>query len=283
MKVYKSFAKYCIYKGEEYICSERSGKIRISTDKKEKLDDGFEEVDSYSGTYYRKMIDKSEVDDFYQLGTSIVYKGFLVPGSLTGIRVEGSSDGRDPVANRLGLEMHDRGEYSKNITEDEIDYIAISRYYMEELKGFKFNIDDVNNRFKIINFVQKGKYKWNEYNVSIRGNKIKLSTQDKNLIDETFKEHIFNKTIWYRKEIRLGELSQHYGIKCFGIYKGVKCEVYSVIPGIMLTVAPDTEEEKQNLLDLGFYISNTDLNYCEKIVKPEEVELIYERIEMGIF
>ena len=51
----------------------------------------------------------------------------------------------------------------------------------------------------------------------------------------------------------------------------------------MLTVAPDTEEEKQNLLDLGFYISNTDLNYCEKIVKPEEVELIYERIEMGIF
>ena len=283
MKVYKSFAKYCIYKGEEYICSERSGKIRISTDKKEKLDDGFEEVDSYSGTYYRKMIDKSEVDDFYQLYTSIVYKGFCVSGSLKGIRLEGSSDGRDPVANRLGLEMHDRGEYSKNITEDEIDYVDISRLYTEELKGFKFNNTDVDNEDKIINFEEKGKYKGKEYNVSISGEKINISTEDTNLIDDTFTKKVFHEYTWYNKEIGLGELYRHYGIKCFGIYKGIKCEVYSVIPGIMLTVAPDTEEEKQKLLELGFYISNTDLNYCEKIVKPEEVELIYERIEMGMF
>ena len=127
MKIYKTYREYCIYNGEEYPASELIDGINIITRNKEKLKDGFKE----RFDYYIKTIDKSEVDDFYQLYTSIVYKGFCVSGSLKGIRLEGSSDGRDPVANRLGLEMHDRGEYSKNITEDEIVCVAISRYYME--------------------------------------------------------------------------------------------------------------------------------------------------------
>lgn len=280
MKVYKRFRKYCIYNNEEYAVGKiTDDTVDIVSNNSYKQKYGFIK----DGEVYINTIAKADIGDMYRLDTKILYSGFLFYGDLNTIFIDGSGDGLETLALRLGFNMQNRGEYSKNITEDEIDYVAISRYYMEELKGFKFNNDDVNNRFKIINFVQKGKYKWNEYNVSIKDDKIRLSTEDTNLIDDTFTKKVFHEYTWYNKEIGLGELSQHYGIKCFGIYKGIKCEVYSVIPGIMLTVAPDTEEEKQNLLELGFYISNTDLNYCEKIVKPEEVELIYERIEMGMF
>ena len=281
MKIYKSTRKYCIYNNEEYAVGKiADDTVDIVSNNSYKQKYGFIK----DGEVYINTIAKADIGDMYRLDTKILYNGFLFYGGLNTIFIDGSGDGLETLALKLGFNMQNRGEYYKNINSIEISNTIIQKSILnnyQEVNYINSNQNEINQSIICKEYcIYKGKTYSIEY---FYNTMVEISTKKYEDIDESFNKIKRNGEEKYIKTINVYEIEEHFFIKTLAKFKGIKCEVYSVIPGIMLTVAPDTEEEKQNLLDLGFYISNTDLNYCEKIVKPEEVELIYERIEMGIF
>lgn len=276
MQIYKDTRKYCIYNNEEYAL----GKITDTTIDivSYKQKHGFKK----DGEVYINTISKGDIDDIYRLDTKILYKGFLFYGGPNIIFIDGSE--KEELASKLGFNMQNKGEYYKDINNTEINNTVIQKSIISSYKedGYtdldkvKINKEIVCNEYCI--------YKGKIYSIeAFHDTLLEIATKDYNNVDGSFNKIRKGYEDKYIKNISIYDITEHYFVKTLAIYKGVKCEVYSVMPGIMLTVAPDTEEERKKLLDLGFYISNTDLNYCEKLVKEDEVELVYERIEMGMF
>lgn len=110
--------KYAVFNGETYKAISSNGKIKLLS---ETIESGFVK-DTPEAKYYVKLVEKSEVSEYFSMRRYAIYKGINVA-----VRDEKdnelllySSHHRMPS---LGFDTIERGEYQKWVSIDKVDKI----------------------------------------------------------------------------------------------------------------------------------------------------------------
>ncbi|MBC2008876.1 hypothetical protein HCA54_02520 [Listeria welshimeri] len=112
--------RYTIYNNKEYkLIGDREGNTLLLTKDKDQTDDSFE--DTYNSGVYTKQINKTDLDEIYDIMTKAKYHGGIaqIIGEEGNKYFLATTDAK--VAKNLNFEMTRPGEYGSWINKDEIE------------------------------------------------------------------------------------------------------------------------------------------------------------------
>ena len=126
--------KFAIYMGKEYISGRtREGKIILRSTDIEDIKNGFEPCNPFilgnstNEIVCLKLVNRSEVEDYYELKTKVIYSGFSFDAieenddDISIVTMTG--DYRDWL--NLGMKCIDKGIYQKWIKKDEAEIKSV--------------------------------------------------------------------------------------------------------------------------------------------------------------